>query len=326
MAYNKAWEVGYVRDRARGRRRYVVADDTRTRLQDLAQTRVPLRALADASGLSDTALARILQGRHGHVQRRTADRVAAVTLTEVYDRASGLVPSIGAVRRVEALMALGWRKSDLLAHGVPPVQLVTRPRHLISADGWRQVRQVYDRLSMTPGSCPTTRNRAAARGYVPPLAWDEETMDDPRAGPDRGRRSDEGVDPVAIARAVSAITSAAAVGGWDARIRLTRNEGVAVARTLTTRGASDREIATVLGASSRTVLRLRGRHEIPTGRPGASQPRAPADGRPSSAPRVPTEARQDPGHADVDVTWPVPPSCTDQPGLPAPGWPQAANR
>ena len=198
MSYKKAWEVGYARDRAHGRRRYVPATDTRAKLQELVDAHVPVRAIARASGLSHTAVTQIIDGRHEQVQRQTATRIATLTPNDVYDQACGNVPNVGAVRRVQALMALGWRKADLEAEGVPSGQLVTRSRDLINVQGWRQVRDVYDRLSMTPGPSQTTRDRAAARGYFPPLAWDDETIDDPRATPERGDPGEASLDSVAV--------------------------------------------------------------------------------------------------------------------------------
>lgn len=265
MSYNKAWEVGYARDRAQGSRRYVPATDTRAKLQELLDAHVPVRAIARASALSDTALARIIDGRRERVQRQTATRIASLTLADVYARASGNVPSVGAVRRVQALMALGWRKADLEAQGVPSGQLVTRSRDLISLKDWRQVRDVYERLSMTPGPSRRARDRAAARGYSPPLAWDEGAIDDAHATPQQDKPvDDDTVDPVAVARAVAGSTAA---GCCDTKLRPTRDERVAVVRALTARGCSDAEMADVLGVCARTVLRLRRSHDIPTGRP-----------------------------------------------------------
>lgn len=300
MSYRKAWEAGYVRDRARGRRRYVPAGETRTRLRDLTQAGVPPAAVAAATGLSDTAVGHILDGRHRQVQHGTAERVAAVTLTQVYDRAAGHVPNVGAVRRVEALMALGWRKSDLLAEGVPPAQLVTRPRDRISASAWRRVRAVYDRLSMTPGPSPTARARASARGYAPPLAWDDDTIDDPRARPDLGDHTTHPCDPVdvdlvAVDRVVTAGASAGTDGGCDTRIRLTPDEVLAVTWTLTGRGASDREVATALGVSTRSVLRMRQQHGIPTAHPAGVRRSDPHDLIRESASLEATVSRIAPG-------------------------------
>jgi hypothetical protein len=272
MSYNKAWEVGYARDRAHGHRRYVPATDTRAKLQELVDARVPVRAIARAGGLSDTAVAHIIDGRCERVRRQTAARIASLTRNDVYAGASGSVPSVGAVRRVQALMALGWRKADLQAEGVPIGQLVTRSRDLISVEGWRQVRDVYDRLSMTPGPSQAARDRAAGRGYSPPLAWDEETIDDPRATPQHGEPGEASLDSVAVDRVVA---SGSADTRCDTNLQLTQDERVAAVRRLATAGSSDREIADAIGVSNRTVLRLRHRQEILPGhlgtQPGSSE-------------------------------------------------------
>lgn len=265
MSYNKAWEVGYARDRGHGRMRYVPATDTRAKLQELVDAHVPVRAIARASGLSDTAVAHIIDGRHEQVQRQTAARITSLTLNDVYARASGSVPSVGAARRVQALMALGWRKADLQAEGVPTGQLVTRSRDQVSVEGWRQVRDVYDRLSMTLGPSQAARDRAAARGYPPPLAWDDETIDDPRATPQHGGPVEAAVDSVVVDRVVAGGSAGARC---DTDLQLTQDERVAAIRRLSTAGSCDREIAEAIGVSNRTVLRLRHRQEILPGRPG----------------------------------------------------------
>lgn len=271
MSYNKAWEVGYARDRAQGRRRYVAAADTRATLQELIDQHVPIRAIARASGLSDTAVANIVDGRHEQVQRHTAFRIGSLTLNDVYAQASGNVPSVGAVRRVQALMALGWRKADLQAEGIPSGQLITRSRDLINVEAWRQVRDIYDRLSMAPGPSDTARDRAAARGYAPPLAWDDETIDDPRATPQHRASGDARIDSAAIDRAVASGSSGTPC---DTDLPLTQEERVAAIRQLSAQGSSDAEIAQTFGVSNRTVLRLRRRHEIPPScatRPGSAE-------------------------------------------------------
>ena len=265
MSYNKAWEVGYARERAQGRRRYVPATDTRAKLLELVDAHVPVRAIARASGLSDTAVAHIIEGRHEQVQRQTATRIASLKLNDVYAQPRGNVPSVGAERRVQALMALGWRKADLEAQGVPSGQLVTRSRDLISVGGWRQVQDVYDRLSMTPGPSKAARDRAAARGYSPPLAWDDETIDDPRATPERGEPGEAFLDTVVVDRVVA---SGSACTRRDTDLPLSQADRVAAIRRLSARGSSDSEIAETFGVSDRTVLRLRHRHEITPGRPG----------------------------------------------------------
>ncbi|WP_404380403.1 hypothetical protein LL946_10525 [Knoellia locipacati] len=255
MVYNKAWEVQYARDRAHGRRRYVDANPTRAKLQRFVDANVPYRAISRACGLSDTAVGNIVDGRNTHVQRATAERIDALTLNAIYDQAHGTVPSIGAQRRVQALMALGWPKQELEAAGIPSAQLVTRPRSRISVEGWQQVRDVYDELSMTRGPSELTRSRAIARGYPPPLAWDDDTLDDPQATPHQSTGTGIEIDNVAVARAVASHPKAAP-------IPLTPPEQLATVRELTTRGTSVADTAAIVGTSDRTVLRWRKKHDL----------------------------------------------------------------
>lgn len=276
MTYNKAWAVAYSRDRARGRPRYVAAHETRARLMDLVDADVPLRAIAQATGLSDTAVGHLVAGRRELVHRHTAELVADLSLADVFDRASGNVPSIGATRRIQALMAIGWRKADLEVAGVPAAQLVTRTRARVSVQGWRRTREVYERLSMTPGPSQTCRDRARARGYAPPLAWDEDAIDDPRSAPHVDSATPALVDPVAVDRVVA---TASAHLGCDTRLRLTPQERVAATQELAARGSSDAEIAHALGVSDRTVLRLRHRHDIAPGVASSHVSPVPSTGR-----------------------------------------------
>lgn len=101
------------------------------------------------------------------------------------------IDGTGTARRLQALSAIGW----------PPTQLGARlgyDRRVI--DGWRQQRRhplvhratataiadLYDELWDTPGPCTRTRRAAARRGWAPPMAWDDHTIDDPHATPDLG--------------------------------------------------------------------------------------------------------------------------------------------
>jgi len=65
---------------------------------------------------------------------------------------------------VQALLALGWPHHALGAAGiVNSAQIIGASGDLITVQRWRQVRDVYDRLSMTPGPSPETRGWAAKR-------------------------------------------------------------------------------------------------------------------------------------------------------------------
>jgi len=284
MYPRKAWEVSYKRDRAAGISRYVDPGPSRERLRQLHEAHVPARTLARAAGLSDTAVREILDGSRTHVQRSTESRINRLSLSGIYaEQQTGHVPRIGAVRRLQALMAMGWSHDRLEAEGAPGSRnLMYREGHLISIGRWRQIREVYDRLSMTPGPSERTRRWAQALGYAPPLAWDDDTIDDPQAEPagvlDHGPGAPV-VDLVAIRRTIASQSEATPV---------TRTEQVHVVTAMAARGATDTRIAEHLGLSERTILRIRQRHEIPAGqptsRPAATAAAYPPATQPASAP------------------------------------------
>jgi len=263
MVYRKAWEVAYQRDRAAGRARYVDAEPTRARLAELAAAHVPIRALARAAALSDTGVKAILDGSRTHVQQLTAARVAKTSLRGIYaEQHSGHVPRAGAVRRVQALMAMGWSHQELDRAGVPnTARLLTGTGNLVTIQRWREISELYDRLSMTPGPSPQTRGWAKTLGYAPPLAWDEDTIDDPRAQPhgkDEEHSPGQVIDMVAIRRTLDEPGTNAA---------LTPQEQVIAMRAMAARGRSDAHIGERLGVSDRTVLRWRHRDGIPAQTP-----------------------------------------------------------
>lgn len=93
-----------------------------------------------------------------------------------------LVPTLGATRRVRALMAAGWRHEDISEY-------IGRASHHISsgrypkmlAFDWRIVHAAYEQLSLSDGGSTKSRGRAKAAGFVPPMAWND--IDDPNEQP-----------------------------------------------------------------------------------------------------------------------------------------------
>lgn len=96
------------------------------------------------------------------------------------------IDSTGSARRIRALMALGWRYSDIDAaagyDGPRPTwshNIVNQAR--VHVDTAAKVDAVYRQLGMTLGPSVRVRNVAAKRGWAPPLAWDN--IDDPNERP-----------------------------------------------------------------------------------------------------------------------------------------------
>lgn len=98
--------------------------------------------------------------------------------------------AVGSTRRVRALVALGWSQHELCRRtGLSPSTM----SHLIrgsvdrtNTDVVFRVAKLYDELSMTPGPSDYQRGRAKQHGWAPPLAWDDDTIDNPQAKPDLG--------------------------------------------------------------------------------------------------------------------------------------------
>jgi hypothetical protein len=105
---------------------------------------------------------------------------------------STVMSSLGAQRRIRALVALGWsmaqisREADYTRAAIGHVLR----RDVIHRDTFDRVAAVYERLSMTlppvvtktdKNSFARSKNLAASNGWPPPLAWDD--IDDPDEQP-----------------------------------------------------------------------------------------------------------------------------------------------
>lgn len=180
--------------RLAGKPRSVPADPIGAHVKALTERGLTTWQIGRESGVEPSTVRRLLAGQQKTVWSRTADRILAVPLDV---RVSlGDVPSVGAVRRVRALYALGHFNYEIAS-----VAGISRDAVCALAGGrWSTikvgmddgVRAAYDRLSMSTGQSAKTRSWAQRNGWVPPLAWDDETIDDPDTVPHT-----DGVEPVA---------------------------------------------------------------------------------------------------------------------------------
>ncbi len=162
---------------------YVPAGPVRARLDALLRSGWSLDDVTDHSGV-DIATLRVLTGPvavDARVRVRLAVAVAAVGRTplDVWE-----VPATGTVRRLQALAALGWDPALLAARaGLDWPALRRAP--VVAAGSALLVARAYDRLSMTPAPAGPGAARVAASAarhrWAPPLAWDDEDLDDPAA-------------------------------------------------------------------------------------------------------------------------------------------------
>ena len=120
-----------------------------------------------------------------------AQRILSVRADQV---ATGYVDATGTHRRLQALMANGWPQLRLGPHvRLHPVYVnAVLKQSTVFGTTAANVAAAYDRLwnqdprqhGVCTGTWKKVRNLARANGWAPPGAWDEDTIDDPAAGPD----------------------------------------------------------------------------------------------------------------------------------------------
>ncbi|MGW1015629.1 hypothetical protein [Streptomyces niveus] len=173
-------------DYERGHRRRVDATQTRVHIERLFAAGWTQAQVARAAGLQHRVVGAVLEGQLT-VSRRTAQPILLIRIgpppADVRDTGA-----TGTVRRVRALVAIGWPIAQLAPRlGIfeSALGVIARgERDRVRIATAERVAREYRLLSRTPGSSNRARNDARRRGWHGPLAWDEWTIDDPAAGPD----------------------------------------------------------------------------------------------------------------------------------------------
>lgn len=183
----------------------VDAGPAREHLRMLMNHGMGMKTVAKRAGVSNATLGKILYGDRSRnmpprarCERRVAEAVLAIqpSVDTLADGAS--IDSTGTRRRVQALVAIGWSQSRIA--GMAGWQsgnfwrLMNQDRCTVATA--RVVRNIYDQCWNAPqtgadrhSKTAATRARrfAAERGWLPPLAWDDDLIDDPGHTPVLGR-------------------------------------------------------------------------------------------------------------------------------------------
>lgn len=159
-----------------------------------------IRAL-QAAGISQNRLAslvdmphitiwRIANGKHDRVLASSAAKILGVPASPSVWRSGherAYVSAAGSRRRLRALCATGHTTHALAGEmGVTQKavsNLSSGAQEFVTVGLAKSVSDLFDRLQLSPGRSAIARKRALAKGWHPPLAWDEETIDDPGAVP-----------------------------------------------------------------------------------------------------------------------------------------------
>lgn len=213
MTSGRLAQQAYRRRRAAGLTEMVAAGPVRAHVVALLAEGMTVKAVADSAGVTAPTLSALLRGQPSkglaptrRVTQTVAARVLAVrpvpprlrlvALDSDSDRR--VVDATGTRRRVQGLVAMGRSVRSLADRlGMSHRQL----RELVHGDGGctartaRAVGRLYDELCLVLPPTATAAQRsgvtrakawAASLGWVPPLAWDDDTIDDPAAVPDLG--------------------------------------------------------------------------------------------------------------------------------------------
>ncbi|MDR0417661.1 MAG: hypothetical protein LBH76_10210, partial [Propionibacteriaceae bacterium] len=168
----------------------------RGHLRWLAGAGVSLRRCAAAAGASAEVVRDVATGRSETVDRGLARALLALTL-------SGLGTPTGARRRLQGLVAMGWSVAQIARRaGWDPanVQGLLAGRREAGPRAIAEICALYDALwggdplraaGGTPESVQWSQERAAHAHWASPLAWDDDSLDDPAAVAAEPRPADQ---------------------------------------------------------------------------------------------------------------------------------------
>lgn len=191
---------------AYGQSNLVDATPVRAHIEHLRAAGLGVKQISRLSGVALSTLTQILYGcpredgtrrpPTARVRRETAQKILAIHPSLDIAAPGTRVPAVGSRRRLQALVHQGWsvqklanrlgvdrQRLDSLVHGL---------HAMVTAETAVAVRELYDDLwDQAPpersredrSAAAAARTRARRAGWAPPLAWDEDTIDDPAAVP-----------------------------------------------------------------------------------------------------------------------------------------------
>lgn len=102
-----------------------------------------------------------------------------------------LVDATGTRRRLQGLNAFGWSYNEIgsrLGQKGTNIGFTALKRKFVYPETAQKVKALYEELSMIPppdtGPVSTVRSRAYRKGWLPPFAWDDDTIDNPYTLPE----------------------------------------------------------------------------------------------------------------------------------------------
>lgn len=174
---------------------WTAAAPARAHVLELGAAGIGYKRVAQLAHLPHSTVSKLLRGGPGDRPPTQKLRPAtAAALLAVKADPSAIAPgtnidATGTRRRIQALQCLGWTltaQAEQIGWTTANFAALLN-RHQISSSTATLVRDLYDRWSMATPPAGGARTRsvrhAHARGWFPPLAWDDDALDDPAATP-----------------------------------------------------------------------------------------------------------------------------------------------
>ncbi len=166
--------------------RMVDAEPVRQHVQTLQARGYTTSGIATAAGVGNQLIEYLLTTAR-KVHSRTAAAILAV------NHPAGLVDATGTRRRLQALAAIGWTFAQMADHlGYNDATTVhhwtrsTRVTQSTAAAAAELYDAAWDKPQPPSLAADRSRRTAARKGWPPPLAWDDDEIDDPNARPHLG--------------------------------------------------------------------------------------------------------------------------------------------
>lgn len=241
----------------------VDAEPTRQHVRSLMSRSMGLKRVGEAAGVSHGTLAKLIYGRtrddgsirppSRRIQPAIADKLLAVELDLADGAYVGPDVVAGVALRMRALVALGWSQAKLADR----VNIrrsnfhLTEHRWSMTAGHARAAIALYEELSMRLPpeqdrydriAATKARRHAAERGWLPPLALDDDRLDDPDYIPHQEllAENEPDLDEQAIYRRMHG----------DKAVRLTKAEKAELRRRWVASGRPLNEMERVTGLNS----------------------------------------------------------------------------
>jgi plasmid maintenance system antidote protein VapI len=170
--------------------------EARTHLHELLAQGTTGRQIAEATGLAQKTITDLNTGRYRTIAAQTAQLILDCRPGIPLERLSPnqKVDATGTIRRLQALMAMGWSGGKISAelgwHNEQLQRVRAGGHSQVTARTAIRVRDLFDRLWDIDGGDKRARGTAIRNGWALPMEWDD--IDDPNETPTVARRTDAG--------------------------------------------------------------------------------------------------------------------------------------